>query len=163
MDTGALGLQRHAGANQRAARADRGHKAIHLAIGISPNLWSRRFNVRLAIGDVVELVGPNGAVGLALVQRLGQPRGIFDVVVGVLVGNGGHFHQLRAEQAQRVFLFLRLRFGNNDDRPVTERIADDGQADAGIAGCALDDGAARLQLSALLGVTNDKQGGTVFD
>ena len=117
----------------------------------------------LPIGDVVELVGPDRAVRLRLGQRFGEAGGIFHVVVGVLVRDGGHFHEFRTEQPQRVLLLLRLRLGNHDDRAIAHRGGDHRDADAGIAGCALDDGAAGAQLAFRNRVPDDEQGGPILD
>ena len=59
--------------------------------------------------------------------------------------------------------FLALRLGHDDDRAVAAGVADQRQADPGIAGGALDDDAARPQQTALLGVLDDKKRGTVLD
>jgi hypothetical protein len=48
-----------------------------------------------------------------------------------------------------------LGFGHHDDAAVAAAVADQGQADAGIAGGALDDGAARLEDTAFLGVADE--------
>ena len=101
------------------------------------------------VGGVVPLVGPDGAVGLGLGERLGQPLRIVHVVVGVLVGQRRHLDELGAEQAQRVLLLLALRLGNDDDGAEAQRIADDGEADAGVAGGALHHRAAGPQRAAL--------------
>ena len=98
----------------------------------------------VAVGDVVELVGPDRARRLARVERLGEARGVLHVVVGVAVGHRRHLDELGAEQAQRVLLLLRLGVGDDDDGAEAERVAEHGEADAGVAGGALDDGAAGL-------------------
>ena len=66
----ALGLEAVGDAAQRAARADRGHEAVDLAVGIGPDLLGRGLDVGAAVGGVVPLVGPDGAVGLGLGQAL---------------------------------------------------------------------------------------------
>jgi hypothetical protein len=43
----------------------------------------------LPVGGVVELVGPDRAIGFGAGQRLGQPAGIPDIVVGVAIGTAG--------------------------------------------------------------------------
>ena len=89
---------------------------------------ARRFDMRLAVGDVVELVCPDRPVRLGLRQLLGEPAGNLHVVVRVLVGNGGDFDEFGAEQLQRVLLFLALRFRDDDDGAVAERLGDQRRA-----------------------------------
>ena len=115
------------------------------------------------IGDVVELVGPDGPAGLGCVQRFGQTSRIAHVIVGIGVGNGRHFDQLGAGKAKQVLLLLRLGVGDDDDGTVAERAGHHGDADAGIAGGALDDHAARPQGAAGDGVLNDRQRRAVLD
>src|SRR5580693_6967695 len=55
-------LERHSDTSERAAGADRADKAVDFAVSLVPDFLSGRFDVPLAIGDVVELVGPDGAV-----------------------------------------------------------------------------------------------------
>ena len=83
--------------------------------------------------------------GSALGQSLGQPAGILHVIVGVLVGHRRHLDSSAPISAQRVLLLLALGLGDDDDRPVAQRVGDQREADAGIAGGALDDDAAGPQ------------------
>jgi hypothetical protein len=71
--------------------------------------------------------------------------------------------QIDAAQAQHVLLFLGLRLRHHDDGAVAARIADEREADAGVAGGALDDDAARLEQPPLLGVLDDLERGAVLD
>ncbi len=64
-------LQRHRDAAQRAAGADRADEAVDLAVGLLPDLRAGGAVVALAVGDVVELVGPDHAVRVA---RPSAPR-----------------------------------------------------------------------------------------
>ena len=122
-----------------------------------------RADMAVAVGDIVELVGPDRAVRLAPGKLLGQPAGHLHVVVRVLVGHRRNLDQLGAEHPQRVLLLLALRVGNDDDGAVAERLGDQRQADAGIAGGALDDDAAGPEQALLLGVADDEQPGAVLD
>ena len=63
LDVGVALLERHADAGERAAGADRADEAVDLAVGLPPDLRAGRLVVGLAVGDVVELVGPDRAVG----------------------------------------------------------------------------------------------------
>ena len=86
-------------AGQRAAGADRADEAVDLAAELVPDLLRRGLDMALAVGDVVELVGPDRAVRLRAAELLGEAAGIFHVIVGVFVGDGRHLDQLGARQA----------------------------------------------------------------
>ena len=103
------------------------------------------------------------AVRLGLGERLGEALGIVHVVVGVLVGHRRHLDELGAEQPQRVLLLLGLRVGNDDHGAQAQRVADHGQADAGVAGRALDHRAAGPQRAASRRRPDDVQRGPVLD
>ncbi len=55
-------LQRDGTAGERAASADRAGEAVEPSVGLVPDLRPRGFNMRLAVRDIVELVGPDRAV-----------------------------------------------------------------------------------------------------
>ena len=117
----------------------------------------------LAVGDVVELVGPDRAVRLGLRQLLGQPAGDLHVVVGIGVGDGRHLDQFGAAEPQHVLLLLALRLRDDDHGAKAERVADQRQADAGVAGGAFDDHAARPQRALRHRVLDDEERGAVLD
>jgi hypothetical protein len=102
-----------------------------------PSVWGP------AIGGVVELVGPDRAVRLLGGKLLGEAARVAHVVHRVLVGHGRHQDQLGAAQPQHVLLLLGLGLRHDDHRTVAQGVADQRQADPGIAGGALDDRAAR--------------------
>ena len=156
-------LERDADAGERAAGADRGDEAVDLAVGLAPDLGPGALDVGLAVGGIVELVGPDRAVRLLGGELLGEPARVAHVVVGVLVRHGRHQDQLGAAQEKHVLLLLALRLRHHDHRAVAERVADQRQADAGVAGGALDDRAARAQQAAALGVAHDPQRRPVLD
>ncbi len=110
----------------------------------------------LAVGHIVKLVGPDGAHGL------GEAARIFHVVVGVLVGDGGHFDEFGAQLADGVLLLLALGHGDDDHGAEAHGPGHDSQADAGISGGSFDDGAAGLQVALGDGIPDDEQGGAVF-
>ncbi|MNS94319.1 hypothetical protein D3C72_1285310 [compost metagenome] len=145
-------------AGQRAAGAGRAGEGIDMPAGGVPDLGSGGLVVGLAVGQVVELVGPDRVVGL-----VGQPAGNLLVVVRIGVRLGGHRADLGAEHAQPLHLFGRLRIGYHDDAAVAARRAQVGQADAGIAGGPLDHGTPRLQQPALFGIADDVQRRAVLD
>jgi hypothetical protein len=71
--------------------------------------------------------------------------------------------KIDAAQEQHVLLFLALRLGHDDDRAIAAGVADQSEANAGIAGGAFDDNAARTQQPALLGILDDKESGAILD
>jgi hypothetical protein len=113
--------------------------------------------VRLAVGDIVELIGPDRAARFAASELRRETSRQLHVVVRVLVGHGRNFDELGAAQSERQFLLLGLRVGDDDDAAVAERLRHQGKADAGIAGGAFDDRAAGLKLPLPLGGTDDPQ------
>ena len=115
------------------------------------------------VGDIVELVGPDRSVRLALRQSLREATGITDVIVGVGIGRGGHFYEFGADQLEQVLLFLALRVGNHDHGAEAHRGGDHAEADAGIAGGAFHDGPAGTQRAARDGVADDGERGAVLD
>ena len=115
------------------------------------------------IGDVVELLGPDRAVGLGRGQLVCETPGEVDVVAWILVRDGGHLAHVGTAKAKHVLLFLALGLGNDDDGAVAKRVADQRQPDAGVPGGALDDHPAGLQEAAFLGVADDVKSGAVLD
>ena len=105
-------------------------------------------------------IAPFGSCGGDL---LGEPPGIAHVIHRVGVGHRRHEPQIDAAQQQHVLLFLALRLGHDDDGAVAAGIADQREADPGIAGGALDDDAAGPQQAALLGVLDDVERRAVLD
>jgi hypothetical protein len=136
-------------AGERARRASRAGKSVDLALGLSPDLGPRRLDMGAAVGRVVELVGPDGVV-----EALGVAARLVVVVLRVVEGDGWDRVDLGAEQPEEVDLALRLRVGHVDDELVAPRPAHVSQANARVASGALDNGAARPQEPALLGVLN---------
>jgi hypothetical protein len=65
--------------------------------------------------------------------------------------------------SQHVLFLLALRVGYHDDGAIAARVADECETDAGVAGGALDDHAAGLEESALLGIEDDVERGAVLD
>ena len=117
----------------------------------------------LAVGGVVELVGPDRARAAAVRERLGEALRVADVVVGILVGGGGNLDELGPGEADHVLLLLALGLGDDDHDPEPHRGADKGESDAGVSGGALDDGPAGAQFAARNGGADDVEGGAVLD
>src|SRR5438045_11383 len=84
------------------------------------------------------------------------------IVVRILVRHRLHLHEFRAAEPQHVLLLLALRLRDDDQRAIAARVADDREADAGVAGGAFDDQAAGLEEPALLRVEDDVQPGAVL-
>src|SRR5690606_3321876 len=101
--------QRHRGSGEGPTRTDRADETVDPSVGLAPYLRPGRVDVALAVGDIVELVGPDGAVRLALRQLFREALRDVDVVVRVLVGDGGHLAQFSAAEPQHVLLFFALR------------------------------------------------------
>ena len=97
LDVPALGFQSGRDTGQRATRADSRYETVNLAASLRPDLLCRRADMAVAVGDIVELVGPDGTVRFAPRHLFGQTPGQFHIVVGVFVGNRRNFDQLGAQ------------------------------------------------------------------
>ena len=117
----------------------------------------------LPVGDIVELVGPDRAVGFGFGQRFGEAAGVAHIIVRVLIGCRRHLYQLRPRQPDHVFLFLALGFGDDNHRLEPHRRTHQRQTDAGVACGAFDNGATRFQGATRHGVTDDVKRSTVLD
>ena len=161
-DVLALRFQPHRDAGERAAGADGADEAVDLALRVVPDLWRRRLDMALAVGDIVELIGPDGAVRRGRGKLLGEAPGIFYVIVRILVGDCGNLDQLGAGKPEHVLLLVGLRVGDDDDRLQPKRVADEGKPDAGIAGRAFHHRAARLKAPRVERVADDEERGAVL-
>jgi hypothetical protein len=70
LDAGIALLESDRDTAERAARADGADEAVDLAAGLFPDFGAGAVDVRLPVGDIVELVGPDGAAGQFLAQLL---------------------------------------------------------------------------------------------
>ncbi len=120
------------------------------------SIWARRL---ARLSNWLAQIAPFGSRRGDL---LGEAAGIAHVIVRIAVGRGRDEPEIDAAQEQHVLLFLALRLGHDDDRAVAAGVADQRQADAGVAGGALDDDAAGLQEALLLGVLDDVERGAVL-
>ena len=118
--------------------------------------------MRPAVGDIVKLIGPYRPIRFRFRHLQSQALGIAHVVVRVLVRHRRHFHQSRAGQLDRVFLFLTLGVGNDDNRLESHRRRDHRQANPGVARRSLDDHATGAQRARTHRITDDEQGCAVF-
>ena len=153
----------HGNTGQRAAGANCTDEAIHRAVGLFPDFRAGGVDMALTVGDVIELVGPDGTIWFGFCQFFGQTTRHMDIVVLIAIGDRRDFAQISTQQTQKVFLFLTLRFRDDNHRAITQRIADNGQTNAGIASGSFDDDAARFQKTAFFRVTNDGKSSAVFD
>ena len=119
--------------------------------------------VEIAVGDVVELVGPDRPVGQAVVQLLSQSPRIVDEMVGTGKRGGVDFNQSGAQGADRLLLLLGLGSGNDDDDGMAQRRPDQSQADACVAGGAFHDRSAGLQRAGSAGRLDDRQSRPILD
>src|SRR6185312_2294526 len=90
------------------------------------------------------------------------PRNLH-IVVRVLVGHCRYLDQMCAEQTQCVLLLLALRIRDNDYRTKAKRVADDREADAGVASRSLDNDAAWLQGATAHCVVDDVKSSAILD
>ena len=90
--------QRHTG--KRTTGANSTNKAIDFAIGLFPDFWCRGVDMTLTVGDIVELVGPDRAIGLRLCQFFGQTARHMNIVVLIAVRHGRDFAQIRPQKTQ---------------------------------------------------------------
>ena len=152
-----LRLQIVGGARQRAAGARGCAEGVDLAVGVAPDFRPRRLEMSIAICGVVELIGPD-RVG----QLLRQAARHLLILVGVAVGNRGHFAQFRPQCLDDLVLLGRLIVGHHDHAFIAPCIAHVREPDPGVAGGALDHRTAALQQPALLGIQNDPLCGAVL-
>ena len=151
-------MQVAAGAADRAAGADAGHEVGHRAVGVAPDLGAGGLVVAERAVRVGVLVGLERARDLP-----GEPVG--DAVVGVRVvgGDGGRGHDdLGAVGREHVALVLADLVRQHEDAAVAALLGDQGEADPGVAGGGLDDGAAGLQQPVALGRVDDAGRDAVF-
>ena len=115
--------------------------------------------MRQRVGRIGELVGVEGA-GQFRGDLLGHVLIIFGMALADIGTRHAHFG---AERAQMLDLFARHLVGHDEDDAVALGDADLGEAEAGIAGGRLDDGAAALELALFLGRRDHRQRDAVLD
>ncbi len=144
---------------QGAARAHADHHGVDVAIHLGQDLGAGGGLVRQRVRRVGELVHIDRVGGVG-----GQPLGDVLVVFRVALANVGagqaHVH---AQAAQVLDLLARHLVGHHQDQPVALEDAHLGQAQAGVAGGGLDDGAAGLQPAVLLGRLDHGERDAVLD
>ena len=140
-------LQIAARTGDRAAGADACDEMGDLAVGVGPDLGSRRLVVADGTHRVGVLIGFPRAVDL-LDEAVGHA-----VVAVRVVGRHRRraHHDLSAVGAQHILLVLADLVRAHEDAFVAARLSDQRQADTGVARRRFDDGAAGLELAAGLG------------
>ena len=159
-----LGLRRMFGEElrqpaQRAGRAAADHHGIYLAVHLLQDLRTGAGDVRGRVVGVAELVDEVGAGRLA-----GDPLGHVLVVLGVALGHvGAGQHHLGAHRLEVEDLLPAHLVRHHQDQPVALLLRDQGQAQAGVAGGALDQDVARADAPVLLGALDHRQADAVLD
>ncbi|MNN30090.1 hypothetical protein D3C81_1437270 [compost metagenome] len=152
---GLLDVARHASDGTAGAHAR--HQHIDRAVGVVPDFRAGGLFMDRRVGRVLELawlevlgwVGVDDFVGLLdralhALGRLGQ-------------------HQLGAQRLEHLASLQAHRGRHGQHQLVTTRRGDKSQADAGVAGGRFDDGHARLELAAALGVPDHVRADPAFD
>ncbi len=134
------------------------NKVRDFTFGLFPNLRPRRLVMRLAVAEVVVLVGEVGVGDL----RIQTPRHRI-VAVGVVGGHvGGADVDFCAERPQYIHFLLALLVAEGADEFVAFDNGCEREAHAGVAGGAFNDGAAGLEQTVFLGIFDHFQGHTVL-
>src|SRR3546814_19566892 len=92
-----------------AARPHRADEAVDPATSLLPYFGTGGLDMGLAVRDIVELVGPDRAIGLGLRQARGDPLRHLHVIVGVGLRTRRDLDQLRAGPVNGVLLLIALR------------------------------------------------------
>ncbi|MNY06229.1 hypothetical protein D3C86_1389790 [compost metagenome] len=140
-------------------RTDADDDGVHIMLGLRPDLRRGAAFVGQRVGRVVELVGE---------ERIGnfrrQPRGNVLVVLGMALADvgAGDVH-LGAHGLEVQDLLGGHLVRHHQHHPVTLGAADQGQAEAGVAGGGFDDGAAGAQAAIAFGGVDHRQTDAVLD
>src|SRR5262249_21690314 len=147
-----LFTQKRRRARNCAAGSDGADEAVDISLALVPDLGTGRDVMRLAVIQIVPLIGEYHAVLFGFLQLFGETSTDVLIVVGIGKWSGGNFNKLGAAEPQHVFLFLALRLGDDDDRAIAACIGNQCEADTGVAGGRLDDEPAGTQFATLLGL-----------
>lgn len=134
-----------------SCRSGGGDECVDSPVALTPSLGPGGRVMGQAVIGVIELTGPE-----CVFVPFGKAPGLVIVVRWVGAGRRGHLMHLRSEGSQKGLLLLRLALGDKNDAVVSAGIADMGEAGAGIARRPFDDGPARLELTALLGLAYNR-------
>src|SRR4051812_23344870 len=149
-------LEHLADAGDRPTRADARHEHVDAAVHVAQDLHCRRARVDLGVGRVRELVGQEGVVAGG--QRA---RGVDGLVHAAERLDD---LDLGAVQAQERLALAAHPLREEDHEVVALGRAAEGQRDAGVARCGLDDrGAPRLDAPLALGGLDHRHADAVLD
>src|SRR5205085_9176400 len=87
-----------AGARERSAGPDRTDERVEFAAGLLPDFWTSRYIMRLAVVQIVPLVGEQYAMGLCFAKLIGEPFCHVLVIVRIAVGQCRYFDEFSAAQ-----------------------------------------------------------------
>jgi hypothetical protein len=146
-------------AGQRPARADADHDSIDVALHLAKDLRASRGLVRVWVGGVGELIDEQRA-GRALGDRLSEVL----IVVGMAAADvGARKHHFGAHRLAVQNLLARHLVRHDEYDPIALARADQGEPQAGIAGCGLDDRASGFQAAVGFGRLDHRARGPVLD
>ena len=148
-------LQIATGTGNGAAGTHTGHQGIHLALGVCPDLWAGGAVVGIRVSGIFKLSGDEAAgdllsQSLRLVHRPLHPL------------SAGREHQLGPVGGQHGPALGAHGVGHGEDQPVAPAGSYTGQANAGVSGGRLDNGAAGGEKTPLFGVTYHGKGSPVL-
>ena len=72
------------------------------------------------------MIGEEDAVRLGFAQLVRKAPPDALVIVGIGIGDRGHFNELGTAEAQRIFLLPSLGFRDHDQSTIAARIGDEG-------------------------------------
>ena len=140
LTSGIFFFQVAADAGDGAAGTDAADEVGDFSFGVLPDFRAGSAVVRVRVHGVLILIGIEGIGNFA--RELGGD-GIIAARVFRLDG-GGADDDFGAERFQEIDFFARLFVGDGEDDFVAAHAGDEGEAHAGVAGSAFDDGAAGL-------------------
>lgn len=152
-------FEEFAGAGDGATGAHGADEVRDFAFGVFP---------KLGAGGVVVSVGIHGIFILIRIKGVGNFAGEFfgdGVVAARVVGldGGGTDDDFCAKGFEEINFFARLLVGDGEDDFVTAHGGDEGEAHAGVAGSAFDDGAAGFEEAFALGLVDHPDADAIFD
>ena len=141
-----------------SARADAHDKVRNASAGLLPDLGTRGFVVRLAVAQVVVLIGKKGIRNFCV-----EPARHRVVAVGVLGRHVGRAHvDFGSEGAEHVHFFFGLLVAHGANQAVSFDDGGEGEAHSGVARGAFNDGSAGLQSAVALGIFHHLERHAVF-
>src|SRR5208283_5596302 len=143
-------------AGDGAARPDTRDQNVHLAVRVGPNFLRRGLAMNFHIGRIFKLLrNPGVRRFLGELLRAGNRA--------LHAFRAGRQNQLRPEHRQQRAAFHRHRFRHGQNDFVTLGRRDEGEGNAGVAACRLDDDGVFFEDAALLGVLNHRHADAILD